>query len=282
MSIAKSKRWLSRPAQIAVLAGIAAVLVVAAGPIELAVLSISQSYAEWLNRWSNSHVWATLGLPVLAFGGGLIASISPCVLALLPVQLSYLGAHQQQHPKPGKVLQFSLGVVTAYSLLGLFTSLAGTLLIDHRGVLLITAGVIVICMALQLKGWGPQVPWNRLNFSPKSDLSRVRQLPVGAFVIGFTFALVTSPCASPVLAAVVSVSAATGSPLLATAAMVSYAIGYSMVILLAGLGVELGGLRRQLLTHNTQVSGISAMILFSFGVVYVWGGFQTLQLMGSL
>ena len=280
MSIAKSKRWFSRPAQITVLAGIAAVLVVAAGPVELAVLSISQSYAEWLNRLSNSHVWATLGLPVLAFGGGLIASISPCVLALLPVQLSYLGAHQQQNPKPGKVLQFSLGVVTAYSLLGLFTSLAGTLLIDHRGVLLITAGVIVICMALQLKGWGPQVPWNRLNFSPKSDLSRVKQLPVGAFVIGFTFALVTSPCASPVLAAVISVSAATGSPLLAT--MVSYAIGYSMVILLAGLGVELGGLRHQLLTHNTQVSGISAMILFSFGVVYVWGGFQTLQLMGSL
>ena len=115
-------------------AGIAAVLVIAAAPIELAILSISQRYSEWLNHWSNSHAWATLSLPALAFGGGLIASISPCVLALLPVQLSYLGAHQQQHPNPGKVIQFCLGVVTAYSLLGLFTSLAGTLLIDHRGV----------------------------------------------------------------------------------------------------------------------------------------------------
>lgn len=282
MSVEKSKRCLSRRKQIAVLAVIAAALVVAAGPIELAVLSISQSYAEWLNRWSNSHAWATLGLPVLAFGGGLIASVSPCVLALLPVQLSYLGAHRQQQPNPGKVIQFSLGVVTAYSLLGLFTSLAGTLLIDHRGGLLITAGVIVICMALQLKGWGPRIPWNRLNLSPKGDLNRIKHLPVGAFVIGFTFALVTSPCASPVLAAVVSVSAATGSPLLATVAMVSYAIGYSMVILLAGLGVELGGLRRQLLAHGNQVSGISAMVLCSFGVIYVWSGFQNLQLMGSL
>ena len=106
MSVEQSKRCLSRRTQIAVLAGIAAALVVAAGPIELAVLSISQSYAEWLNRWSNSHAWATLGLPVLAFGGGLIASVSPCVLALLPVQLSYLGAHRQQqanltvHPTP--------------------------------------------------------------------------------------------------------------------------------------------------------------------------------------
>ena len=282
MTIVKSKWCFSRPAQITLLAGVAAVLVIAAAPIELAVLSISQRYSEWLNHWSNSHAWATLSLPALAFGGGLIASISPCVLALLPVQLSYLGAHQQQHPNPGKVLQFCLGVVTAYSLLGLFTSLAGTLLIDHRGVLLITAGVIVICMALQLKGWGPLIPWDRLNFIPTGDLSRVKQLPVGAFVIGFTFALATSPCASPVLAAVVSISAANGSPLLATAAMVSYAIGYSMVILLAGLGMELGGLRHQLLSHSTQVSGISAMILFSFGVIYVWSGFQTLQLIGYL
>ena len=71
MTIVKSKWWFSRPSQITLLAGVAAVLVIAAAPIELAVLSISQSYAEWLNHWSNSHVWATLSLPALAFGGQL-------------------------------------------------------------------------------------------------------------------------------------------------------------------------------------------------------------------
>ena len=151
-----------------------------------------------------------MGLPALAFGGGLIASVSPCVLALLPVQLSFLGAQKDQRPSPAKAIQFSLGVITAYSILGLFTSLAGALIIDHRGGLFITAGVIIIAMALQLKGWGPRIPWHRLNLSHMGDPTRVQQLPIGAFLIGLTFALLTSPFASPVLAAVISAATATG------------------------------------------------------------------------
>jgi len=80
-----------------------------------------------------------------------------------------------------------------------------------------------------------------------------------------------------VLAAVLSAAAASGSPPLATAAMVLYAVGYTMVILLAGLGVELGGLRRQLLERDEQISGISAIVLLTFGMIYLWTGFQDLQ-----
>ena len=226
--------WRSRRTQLLLLALAAAVIVASAGAIESAVLSISQDYANWLTQWTGNHDWAVLGLPLLAFGGGLIASVSPCVLALLPVQLSYLGAQNQQRPNTGKVIEFSLGVITAYSILGLFTSLAGTLIIDHRGGLFITAGVIVIAMALQLKGWGPRVPWHRLNMGVIKAPGWVNKLPKGPWLIGFTFALVTSPCASPVLAAVLSSAAAAGSPPLAVVAMIMYAIGYSMVILLAG------------------------------------------------
>ena len=89
----------SRRAQFLVLALIAAVVVISAGQLESAVLSISQSYADWLTRWTGQNAWAVFGLPALAFGGGLIASVSPCVLALLPVQLSYLGA-QAATPEP--------------------------------------------------------------------------------------------------------------------------------------------------------------------------------------
>lgn len=277
-----SKFWLSRRTALLFLALAAAVVAVFAGRIELAVLTISQSYADWLTRWTGNHDWAVLGLPVLAFGGGLIASVSPCVLALLPVQLSYLGAQKQQRPNPGKVIQFSLGVVSAYSILGLFTSLAGALIIDHRGGLLMAAGVIVIAMALQLKGWGPRFPWHRLTLGAIGEPRWIKRLPIGAFLIGFTFALVTSPCASPVLAAVLSAAAASGSPPLATAAMVLYAVGYTMVILLAGLGIELGGLRRHLLERGEQISGISAIVLLTFGMIYLWTGFQDLQLQAQM
>ena len=274
--------WRSRRTQLLLLALAAAVIAASAGAIESAVLSISQNYANWLTQLTGNHGWAVLGLPVLALGGGLIASVSPCVLALLPVQLSYLGAQNQQRPNTGKVIEFSLGVITAYSILGLFTSLAGTLIIDHRGGLFITAGVIVIAMALQLKGWGPRVPWHRLNMGVIKAPGWINKLPKGPLLIGFTFALVTSPCASPVLAAVLSSAAAAGSPPLAVVAMVMYAIGYSMVILLAGLGVELGGIRRHLLERGDQITGISAMVLLAFGAFYLLTGIQDLQLQGQM
>ncbi len=272
--------WTSRRAQFLVLALIAAVVVISAAQLESAVLLISQSYADWLTRWTGQNAWAVFGLPALAFGGGLIASVSPCVLALLPVQLSYLGAQKQQRPNPGKVIQFSFGVVTAYSILGLFTSLAGALIIDHRGGLFVTAGVIVIAMALQLKGWGPRFPWHRLNVGGIAAPRWIHRVVAGPFLIGFTFALVTSPCASPVLAAVLSAAAATSTPPLAVLSMVLYSIGYSMVILLAGLGVELGGLRRALLKRGEQITGISAMVLLTFGGIYLWTGVQDLVLQG--
>ena len=268
--------------QVICLALIAFIIAMFTRSIEHVVLSISQSYANWFTDWSDHRHWAVMGLPALAFGGGLIASVSPCVLALLPVQLSFHEAQKDQRPRPAKAIQFSLGVITAYSILGLFTSLAGALIIDHRGGLFITAGVIIIAMALQLKGWGPRIPWHRLNLSHMGDPTRVQQLPSGAFLIGFTFALVTSPCASPVLAAVISAATATGSAALATLVMVLYAVGYSMVILLAGLGFELGGLRHRLLAHGEQITGGSALVLFTFGLIYLWTGLQNVQLPSSV
>ncbi len=282
MSALSQTRWSSRLILLLLLAVIAAVVTASAGHLEMVVLSSSQRYAEWVTRWTDSSSWAVLGLPLLAFTGGLIASVSPCVLALLPVQLSYLGAQQQQRPNPGTVLQFALGVVTAYTILGYFTSLAGALIIDHRGVLLTAAGVIVIAMALQLKGWGPHLSWHRLNLGVFAEKTWINRLSSGPFLIGLTFALVTSPCASPVLAAVLSASAAVGSPPLAVVSMVLYALGYSMVILLAGLGVELGGLRRRLLQRGDQISGISAMVLLAFGTVYLWTGLQDLFLQAQM
>ena len=278
MALTKTRpiRW--RWILLVLLVSTGALIATLANQIEQAVLSISQNYANWLSGWTEQGEWTSFALPIIAFGGGLIASVSPCVLALLPIQLSYLGAQQNRRANTGKVLQFSLGVICAYSILGYFTSLAGALIIDYRGILLITTGTIVIAMALQLQGWGPNIPWHRLTIRASPDPHRIKNESLGAFVIGLTFALVTSPCASPVLAAVLSAAATVGSPILAAACMVLYAIGYSMVILLAGLGVELGGLRQRLLKRGKQISAISAATLFVFGVIYLWTGIQDLQL----
>lgn len=244
--------------------------------LESLVLNVSQGYAIWLEGISIGNDWNAFALPLMAMGGGLIASISPCVLALLPVQLSYLGTQQQDRPQPAKVLLFTLGVVVVYTMLGLFSSLAGALLIDHRGILQTVTGVIIIVLAFQLAGWFPTLPWHRLNGLLPQSRSRFLTPLGSSFLVGASFALVTSPCASPVLAAVLTAAATIGSPALAAISMLLYAIGYSMVLLLAGLGVELGGIRHRLLSRGDLVANLSCFVLVMFGVVYLLGGLQDL------
>jgi cytochrome c-type biogenesis protein len=49
---------------------------------------VENSYQQWLDKQDTTN---PLVLFPLAFIGGLIASISPCILAMLPVNLSYIG-----------------------------------------------------------------------------------------------------------------------------------------------------------------------------------------------
>lgn len=72
-----------------VLGLLALILVLTIGPIighplERAISIIENSYQQWLDRQDTNN---PLVLLPLAFLGGVIASISPCILALLPVNL---------------------------------------------------------------------------------------------------------------------------------------------------------------------------------------------------
>lgn len=150
----------------------------------------------------------------LAFVGGLLASVSPCILALLPVNLSYIGTLKinSRWDAFSKAGLFVLGAVTILSLFDLVSSFAGAVMVEYRGYINIVVGLIMAVMGLWLMGV-VKIPLPQMNLNvPKA----------GPYGVGLTFALVSSPCASPVLFAVLA--AATGSQVLGTLTMVSYAL----------------------------------------------------------
>jgi cytochrome c-type biogenesis protein len=108
-------------------------------------------------------------------------------------------------------------------LLGLFSSFAGAVMIGYRGYVNIVVGVVILVMGLSL------LDIIRIPL-PKTPMG----LPVtGPYSAGLTFALISSPCTSPVLFAVLTAAAATGSQLQSTLTMVSYALGTSAIIFFA-------------------------------------------------
>lgn len=232
-------------------------------PIQDVVFIIEESYREWLVKQSTNN---PLVLLPLAFAGGLISSLSPCQLSLLSVNLTYIGTREFTSRKDAliKAIAFVLGVVTVLSLLGLFSSFAGAVMIGYRGYVNIVVGVVILLMGLSLLDI-IHIPL------PKTPMG----LPItGPYSAGLTFALVSSPCTSPVLFAVLTAAAATGSQLQSTLTMVSYALGTSAIIFFASLFAGLAKQTRVILKHSQWVMRIGSALLIIMGGFYLVNGIR--------
>jgi cytochrome c-type biogenesis protein len=161
---------------------------IASHPIERFISLIENSYQQWFDRQDTAN---PIVLLALSFVGGVIASISPCILALLPVNLSYIGTLKIKSRWDAftKAGLFVLGAVTILSLFGLASSFAGAVMVEYRGYINVVVGLIMALMGLWLMGV--------VNLPlPQTNLNLPQAGPYG---VGLTFALVSSPCASPVL-----------------------------------------------------------------------------------
>jgi cytochrome c-type biogenesis protein len=247
------------------------------------VTTLGSNYRQWFQQQNTNNLPLLL---VLSFAGGLVASISPCILSLLPINLTYIGTRKITSRRDAffKAGAFVLGVITILSLFGLFSSLAAIVLIRFRGYFHILVGTIILIMGLSLAGL-ITLPLPHQKFvsvgnqadSPSQRtpfwlMGRVQAFFAGPYGVGLTFALVSSPCTSPVMFAVLAAGAATGSQALSVLTMVSYAIGYTAIIFFASLFAGLAKQTRSLLTHSETIVRFASLLLLLIGGFYLVDG----------
>lgn len=232
-------------------------------PIERMISIVENRYQQWFNQQDTANPFVLLPL---AFVGGVLASVSPCILALLPVNLSYIGTLKIKSRWDAftKAGLFVLGAVTILSLFGLVSSFAGAMMVEYRGYINIVVGLIMAVMGLWLMGV------IKLHL-PQMNVNLPQAGPYG---VGLTFALVSSPCASPVLFGVLAAAAATGSQVLGTLTMVSYALGYTILIFLASLFTGLAKQSNKLLKHSEGIIRFGSLALILTGAYYLFTGTQ--------
>lgn len=196
---------------------------------------------------------------LVAFGGGLIASISPCILGMLPINISYIGASKvrSRGEAVAKATAFVAGVGVVNVVLGLASSLFFAIFIAYRGQVDIAVGLITVVLGLWMLGI---VRVSLPNF--------VTTIPVaaGPFIVGIVFALIASPCASPVLIAVLTAASSSGSLLRAAAAMIVYTIGYTAILWLATVFAGVLVASRALLHYGEMITRIGATALLLLGI----------------
>ena len=195
----------------------------------------------------------------VAFLGGLVASISPCILGMLPLNLSYIGASKLASRTAAfrVASSFVLGVIIVNVALGLVSSLFFTLFVQYRAPVNIGVGALTVLMGLWLAG---------ILRLPTPQIATRIPPGGGSFIVGIVFALVASPCASPILVFILGTVSLAGSPVRAVMAMTLYAIGYTLILFLASFFAGVAAASRRVLAHSELVSRIAAAMLVVIGI----------------
>ncbi len=210
--------------------GGAALLALAAplwwAPLSARLFDLEYAVADWLPEAAIADT-AWFLLPLVGVGCGLLASISPCILPLVPLNVAAIGAADASGWRAVDLsARFVLGASLALAALGVFGDVAGVLLIEQRGPVLIGVGVALAYFGLAALELAP------LPFAGRAPAAGRRLGPVGA---GAAFSLVTTPCASPFVGAVLAASSAQGVPGLGAASMLGFALGYTALVFLGGV-----------------------------------------------
>jgi cytochrome c-type biogenesis protein len=167
---------------------------------------------------------------VLVFLGGVMTSLSPCILSILPVMLGYIGGLERPTKTKGFITSafFVLGLAVTFAILGIVAALLGKAFGQIGSVWQYIIGLFAILMGLQLLGV--------LNI----ELPGLKTMPekrggvLGPFGVGLLFGLVASPCATPVLAVLMTYVAGQGVLWYGALLLFIYGLGHGLPLLIAG------------------------------------------------
>ena len=229
------------------------------------ITQITNTLVEYMSKGEFSLLFL-----LISFLGGVLASISPCSLGILPLIIGYVGGYSDNDKKKTfiQLCSFVLGLGIILTLIGIICALTGSVFSSFGGVyfILFLASLILV-LGLNLLGIVD------INFAPvikkipKNDKASLFLYPL---LIGMLFALSSSPCSTPILAGIMSFAVLSKNLLLASLMLFLFSIGQGIIIILAGVFTTfLKGIKN--ISHISEIlmkiSGI--LLILSAAAIYI-------------
>lgn len=224
----------------------------------------------------------------LAFLAGLASFLSPCVLALVPAYVGYLGGRSvtaEGQVVGNRWMTFSHGVafVIGFSLvfimLGAAASVIGALLFDLRVWLSRIGGVVVIIFGLHTMGV-ITIPF--LNYDTRRQVQPNPSLGyLSSALMGVFFSAGWAPCVGPVLGAVLTLALNTAQLQQGVVLLTAYSVGLAIPFLLAALGI--GRVTRLMQRYSKAIRYLAiatGVVLVIIGVMLLTGTLERLAQFG--
>jgi cytochrome c-type biogenesis protein len=206
---------------------------------------------------------------LFVFLAGLLSASSPCVLAIIPLVIGFVGGYSEGNKKKAVTyaVVFALGLSITFTILGAIASLVGGLFGDVGKFWYYVAGAVAIIMGLYLAGV------LRFKLPQPVSLKTKHRGVIGAFLLGLLFGAVSSPCATPVLAVILAFVATKGKIIYGTSLLFVYAVGHCALIVLAGIFtgfVESYAKSKGVSNFSNVTKRISGVLIFLVGLYVLY------------
>lgn len=219
---------------------------------------------NYLNHLQSMVGTGHFGLIMLlvSFLGGLLASVSPCSLAMLPIIIGYIGGYSEGDTAKTflQMLFFVFGSSLVFATLGVICAVTGKVFVSFAPVyFILLLGSLLLVMGLNILGV--------LDFNMPV---LIKQIPQGSgknmvlypILIGAVFAIAGTPCSTPILAGIMAFASMSTNIMSAVLMLFMFSLGQGLILIIAGVFTSsLKGLK--------SFSHVSEILLKLSGVLLV-------------
>ena len=204
----------------------------------------------------------------IAFLEGIITFISPCLLPMLPIYITYFAGGKER--SRGKTLVGALGFVAGFSLvfiaMGALAGTVGAFLIRYQTIVNIVSGIIVIVFGLSFLGLFELPLFRGMGKRPEGSGF------FGSLLFGMVFSVGWTPCVGAFLGSALLLASQQGSALKGTLMLLCYALGLGIPFVLSAVLVDyLKGIFGFIKRHYKTVNFICGGLLILVGILMATG-----------
>lgn len=205
----------------------------------------------------------------ISFLEGIITFVSPCLLPMLPIYISYFAGGKEKDTK--RVIKNSIGFILGFTvvfvLLGALAGTLGSLLNEYKTVVNIVTGLIVIFFGLNFLGIF------KLNIFKGIKSANTNNLGFfSSFLFGVVFSIGWTPCVGAFLGSALMMATSQGSIAQGVFMLLLYSLGLGIPFFISAILIDkLKSTFNFIKKHYNIINTVSGILLVAVGVLVATG-----------
>ena len=207
---------------------------------------------------------------LISFLEGIITFISPCLLPMLPIYISYFAGGGERSVK--RTLKGALGFVLGFTLvfvvMGALAGTVGSFLTRYQTIVNILCGAVVVLFGLNYLGVLKLNLFRGIGNGPDTDDMGF----FSALVFGMIFSVGWTPCVGVFLGSALMLASQQGSVVQGTLMLLCYSAGLGIPFILSAVLIDqLKGAFRWVKAHYGVINKVSGIALVIVGIAMATG-----------